>query len=146
MHGNKLVQGWNDSETNLHELGETLKSIRPDEIHLLLPIRPPVESSVFPTDDEGLLRARAILGQVAKVIYPDREKFDLSGTDSLEDAIIGIITRHPIGEDELKNALKSHPHAEETLNNLLSKGQAQIITRYGKRFYSAASTHFPEKA
>ena len=142
-----LIEGWNDSEAALQEIADILKRVEPDEVHLLLPTRPPAESSVRPTDEEGLLRARAILGQVAKVVHPASGTFDLSGASSLEEAIIGIITRHPMREDDLNNALKhwSSTDLESVLDNLLRSGQAQIITRYGVRFWSGIDAYYQEE-
>ena len=38
-----LVRGLNDTEAALHEIATLLKSIQPDEVHILQPDRPPVE-------------------------------------------------------------------------------------------------------
>jgi len=141
-----LVRGWNDNEVALKEIAVVLERIQPDEVHLLLPTRPPAETLVCPTDEEGLLRAHAILGQVATVMHPASGIFDLSGADSLDEAIVGIITRHPMREDELNNALErwSPIEVKTVLNNLLASGQVQIITRYGVRFWSAKSAHYQD--
>ena len=54
-----LVRGLNDTEAAaLREIATILKSIQPDEVHILQPDRPPVETWVQPPDEEGLLRAR----------------------------------------------------------------------------------------
>ncbi len=142
-----LIEGWNDSEAALREIADILKRVEADEVHLLLPTRPPAESSVRPTDDEGLLRARAILGQIAKVLHPASGTFDLSGANSLEEAITDIITRHPMREDDLNYALKRWPSTEleSVLDNLLSSGRAQIITRYGVRFWSGKGAYYQEE-
>ena len=58
-----------------------------------------------PPDEEGLFRAVAILGEIARVVHPIEGTFDLSGCGSLVDAVIGIITRHPMREDELLRTL-----------------------------------------
>lgn len=47
-----------------------LKWVRPDEVHINLPTRPPAETWVQPPDEKGLLRALAILGDVARVVHP----------------------------------------------------------------------------
>ncbi|MBT3315598.1 MAG: radical SAM protein [Anaerolineae bacterium] len=142
-----LIEGWNDSEAALREIVAILERVEADEVHLLLPTRPPAESTVRPTDKDGLLRARAILGEAAKVVHPASGRFDLSGTSSLEEAIIGIITRHPMQEGELNNALKrcwSSTDVEFVLDSLLRSGQAQIITRYGVRFWSGIGAYYQE--
>jgi wyosine [tRNA(Phe)-imidazoG37] synthetase (radical SAM superfamily) len=142
-----LIQSWNDSESALQEIADILAHVQPDEVHLLLPTRPPAETWVRPANEEGLLRARAILGQVATVVHPASGTFDLSGADSLEEAIIGIITRHPMQNDELNHALErwSSTEVAAVLDNLLTSGQAQIISRHGVRFWSSSTAYYSKQ-
>lgn len=143
-----LVKGLNDHEEALREIAAVLERVQPDEVHLLLPTRPPVETWVRPADEEGILRAQAILGQIAKAIHPTAGNFDLSGYDNLVDAVVGIITRHPMREDELLNTLKSWsaPDVSATLKELENSGKAQMVERYGCRFWSAAPSRYPDEA
>jgi wyosine [tRNA(Phe)-imidazoG37] synthetase (radical SAM superfamily) len=141
-----LVKGLNDTEGALREIAAILEQVQPDEVHILQPTRPPAETWVQPPDEEGLLRARAVLGDVARVIQPADGSFDLSdGTGSLVEAIVGIITRHPMREDELEEALKLFTPEEisKTLKDLEKSGKAQIVERYGVRFWSASPAHYP---
>jgi wyosine [tRNA(Phe)-imidazoG37] synthetase (radical SAM superfamily) len=142
-----LVRGLNDSEPALTELAAALQKIQPDEVHILQPTRPPAEIWVQPPDDEGLLRARALLGQVAKVIHPASGTFDLSGFTSLAEAVVSIITRHPLREEELVQALSRWPSADvsQTLKDLEASGKAQVVERYGCRFWSAAPARYPDE-
>lgn len=139
-----LVKGLNDSEKTLHEIAAALAVIKPDLVHLGLPTRPPAETWVQPTDEEGLLRARAILGEIVNVVHPTAGTFDLSGYNSLSDAVVGIITRHPMQEDELVRTLErwSPSELESVLDDLIANGQAQVVTRYGVRFWSAGGAHY----
>ena len=141
-----LVQGLNDTEPALSEIATVLKRIQPDEVHILQPDRPPVETWVQPPGEEGLLRARAILGDIAHVVHPASGSFDLSGAESLVDAVVEIITRHPLQEDELVKTLErwSPGEVDATLKELESSGRAQVIKRYGSRFWCAASAHYPD--
>jgi wyosine [tRNA(Phe)-imidazoG37] synthetase (radical SAM superfamily) len=143
-----LVHGLNDSKVALKDIADALQRIRPDEVHLNLPTRPPVETWVQPPDDDGLLRARAILGEIAKVVHPIRGTFDLSGSDSLVEAVIGIITRHPMREEDVIRTLECYSPADVsgTLAQLHSSGRAQVVVRYGTRFWSAAPAHFPKES
>jgi wyosine [tRNA(Phe)-imidazoG37] synthetase (radical SAM superfamily) len=140
-----LVRGLNDSGPALIEIAAALKNIQPNEVHILQPDRPPVETWVQHPDEEGLLRARAILGNIARVVDPASGAFDLSGAESLVAAVIGIITRHPIQEDELIETLKHFSPGEvtATLKELEESGQAQIVERYGTRFWSASPAYYP---
>lgn len=140
-----LVRGLNDTGPALIEIAAALKAIRPDEVHILQPDRPPVETWVQPADDEGLLRARAILGDIARVIHPASGSFDLGGGTSLVDAVVGIITRHPMREGELIETLKhvSPGEVNSTLRLLEESGKAQVVERYGVHFWSASPAYYP---
>ena len=95
-----------------------------------------------------MLRARAILGEIARVVHPASGAFDLSGCENLVDAVIGIITRHPMSEGELKESLQRWPTEEvlAVLADLESSGRAQMVERYGSRFWSAAPSIYPGDA
>jgi wyosine [tRNA(Phe)-imidazoG37] synthetase (radical SAM superfamily) len=140
-----LIKGLNDSGEALREIADQLEQIQPDEVHIVQPTRPPVEMWVNPPDEEALLRAHAILGKVAKVIMPPMGSFDFGSEEDLVEAIVGIITRHPMRESELIQSLEkwSSQNVKETLNDLESSGKAQVITRYGTRFWSASGSHYP---
>ncbi len=141
-----LVKGLNDSEGALRDIANALALIQPDEAHIVLPTRPPVETWVQPADEDGLLRARAIIGDIAHVVHPGSGSFDLSGSESLADAVVGIITRHPMRESELIETLQHWSPGEiaETMLDLESSGQAQIVERFGIRFWSASPSIYPD--
>ncbi len=143
-----LMQGLNDTETSLQEIAAVLQRIRPDEVHINLPTRPPAETWVREPDEGGLLRARAILGDIATVVHPVVGEFDLSGCDTAVDALIAIITRHPMRQEELEQTLaRWRPdQVQEALTELAASGQAQVIQRHGARFWSAAPAHYPDEA
>lgn len=143
-----LVRGLNDTAAALREIAAVLQRVQPDQVHINLPTRPPVETWVQPPDAEGLLRALGILGQIAHVVHPAAGSFDLSGYDSVLDAVVGIITRHPMREDELRRALEkwSPGQVDTALAQLAARGQAQVVERYGCRFWSAAPSHYPDEA
>ncbi len=143
-----LVKGLNDTEDALRDIAAALSLIEPDEVHINLPTRPPVEIWVQPPDEGGLLRARAILGDIARVVHPAEGSFDLSEYDNLVDAVIGIITRHPMRQEELERTLEKWApgQVEVVLAELETSGRAQVVERYGVHFWSAAPSHFPDEA
>jgi len=140
-----LIKDINDTEVELKRIASKLIHIQPDEVHIVLPDRPPSEPWVRPTDEEGLLRAQAILGNIARVVHPAAGTFDLSGSENLVDAIVGIVTRHPMRETELVETLAhwSQENVVDTLNRLEQSGKAQVIKRYGVRFWSAIPAFYP---
>ncbi len=140
-----LVRGLNDSSQALAEIARRLQDIPPDEVHLLGPERPPVETWVEPPDREGMLRAHTIFGGIARVIDSAAGSFDLSGDESLLDAVIGIITRHPMREDQLVATLRhaSPDQVVAALATLGNSGRAQVVERLGMRFWSASPARYP---
>jgi wyosine [tRNA(Phe)-imidazoG37] synthetase (radical SAM superfamily) len=141
-----LVRGLNDTQEALTDIAKAMKKIQPDKIHIGMPTRPPVEAWVEPPDEEGIMRATAILGEVAQVIHPQEGGFDLSGSENVVEAIIGIITRHPMSEDQLLQTLAQFPagEREKIVEELKASAQAQLIERFGQRFWCAAPAVFPD--
>jgi hypothetical protein len=93
------------------------------------------------------MQAIAILGNIAEVVHPAEGSFDLSGYDNVVDAVIGIITRHPMRQEELERALdRWFPgQVRQALLELESSGRAQVVERFGVRFWSAATSRYPRK-
>ena len=141
-----LVKGMNDSEKALRAIARLLERIRPDEVHINLPSRPPAEPWVEPPDADGLMRARALLGARARVVLEAQGDFDLSGYGDLSEALIAVITRHPMAEEDLVETLHRWGPGEvgSVLSKLSEKGQARVVNRYGKRFWSAAGARYGE--
>jgi len=141
-----LVKDINDTVEALQEIAMALKEIKPDQVHLLLPMRPPAESWVQPSDICGVRRAKDILGSVRPIKIPASIPRETTAQvitkDNLELAILGIIQRHPMQENELHNALGKWPFDEvhDALEILLAADKVQIIKRYQQCFWSPAES------
>jgi wyosine [tRNA(Phe)-imidazoG37] synthetase (radical SAM superfamily) len=142
-----LVAGLNDSEQALDDLAGVLRRVRPDEVHLNSPDRPPCEPWVCPTDEAGLARAAQILGGVCRVVRPAKGEIDLSGFANVVDAIVAVITRHPVSEEDLIRTLGrwTPGHVQESLADLERSGKAQLIMRGGRRFWSCAEARYVDE-
>ena len=143
-----LVRGLNDSLQAIEDIAKILERVKPDAVHINLPTRPPSETWVQPPDEEGLMRAMSILGNIAEVVHPAEGGFDLSGYDNITDAVIGIITRHPMRQDELERTLArwSTGQVKEALANLEADGRARIVERHGVPFWSTTPAYYPDHA
>jgi wyosine [tRNA(Phe)-imidazoG37] synthetase (radical SAM superfamily) len=139
-----LVHGLNDTEDALRSIAAALKRVQPDLVHLSLPTRPPAEEWVKPSNEESIQRAQAILGDIAHVVHPSDGQFDLAGFENAVEAILAIITRHPMREKELIDTLErwSPGDVQKTLESLAASGRAQMVKRYGVRFWSASAAHY----
>lgn len=140
-----LIRNLNDNEEALRALANVLAQVQPDQVHIVLPERPPAEPWVEPTDAEGLLRAEAILGPIAQVVYPFTNNISLHDYATPEEAIIGIVTRHPMSEAQLIQALNLWPleRVMAALHTLQAAGAVQPVERLGVRFWAAADMVFP---
>jgi wyosine [tRNA(Phe)-imidazoG37] synthetase (radical SAM superfamily) len=143
-----LVRGVNDTQEALVDLKAALARIGPDEVHVVVPTRPAVEPWVQSPGDEGLMRATAILEEIAKVVPPAEGEFDLSGCDSIVEAIIGILKRHPVSEAQLERSLArwAPERRAEALAELRADGRARRVSRNGVSFWTAAEARFPAES
>jgi wyosine [tRNA(Phe)-imidazoG37] synthetase (radical SAM superfamily) len=140
-----LINGINDTEEALMDLRRCLDRVRPDAVHLLSPTRSPVEPWVQPTDDEGLMRATAILGDIATIVPPIDVLTVLSGSQSVIDAVVDILIRHPMSQAQLEQALArwAPGHVADTLRRLRATQRVTTISRCGVVFWIAAQGVFP---
>jgi len=142
-----LLGGVNDSPSVLSDISAVLERVEPDEIHISTPIRPPAEPWVELPTLESLERASAILGSVARV--PRTADMDVEpGIDEgLVHAVLAIVRRHPMQEDELvRNLVRWMPgRVVETLRSLADGGKIRPVERHGRRFWCAAATRFPDQ-
>lgn len=142
-----LVRGFNDTEQALRDLADRFRMIRPDQVHLSVPSRPPAETWVQPPTPAGLQRAVAILGNVAKIVHPAQGTFERNGSLSVVDSILEIITRHPMRQRELEASLAQWAPGQvrAALEALERSGKAQLVMRMGARFWTAAHAFFPDE-
>ena len=142
-----LIKGMNDDVDALRELATVLRAVQPDEVHITLPTRPPSETWVEAPDEEGIMRATAILGDIAHVVHPTAGDVDLSGYDNVVDAVIGVITRHPLSQTQLEQALTRWvpEQVEAALAQLAASGQARKVERLDRYFWTAAPSNFPDE-
>ncbi len=139
-----LVKGLNDTAEALEDIASTLGRLRPDLVHINLPTRPPAESWVEPPDDEGLMRAIAILGRSLPVATPGDVNVEIDGFGSISDAIVAVVSRHPMREEEIRRALGRLGAAAvgEALAEAAASGRIQSVERFGVRFWSAAGSRY----
>lgn len=140
-----LLRGVNDSADALAALASIIRQVAPDQVHVVIPERPPAETWVAPPDEEGLMRAVALLGPIAQVVHPYTNGIDVSDYATPGEAILSIITRHPMSEAQLDHLLAHWPTAElaQALVALEAAGIACPVERLGMRFWTAAPSHFP---
>lgn len=145
-----LVHGVNDSEESLRDIAAVLRAVKPDQIHLSMPARPPAELWVSQAVNESIARAEEILGGAAPVLNLATR----DGSAPLDsapppyetpaDAVAEMIARHPMHEDDLLAQLARWGDARplESLAALVGTGRVQIVTHGGTRFACAAASKY----
>ena len=144
-----LVQGVNDTDPALEALAAIVARIHPDEIHLNVPTRAPVERWVHAPDPALVQRAAKILSEVAPVRLPTvaTGAFDLGRCDDVAEAVVAILQRHPMSEQELMRTLahRTPEHVREVLAVLERGGRAHLVVRNGTSFWVSANALYPEE-
>lgn len=141
-----LMKGVNDSEDDLRLTAEKAAEIRPDEIHISLPERPPAESWVVPADKEGVARASRLFGKAAKVLCPGEGVLTLDESSDALERLISVIGRHPLKEGQVMDALASFSshNKKSILQSLETSEQVKRVHRHGDVFWVSDSARFPE--
>jgi wyosine [tRNA(Phe)-imidazoG37] synthetase (radical SAM superfamily) len=143
-----LVRGVNDTEPVLRGLTSALGRVRPDEIHLNVPSRPPVEPWVRAPDPAAVRRAAEMLEGVAPVRTPPAvgAPLELGACADVVETIAAIVTRHPITERALRQALaRRAPGAvRAALDALERSGRVRLVVRDGTAYWTAATAYFPD--
>ena len=142
-----LVRGINDTEEALADLAGVLVRIQPDEVQINVPVRPPAEPWVEAPDEERLARAREVLGGAVRTLGPDEERFDLANYSEVDDAIVEVVTRHPMREQQLLRTLANWNREQitEALERLAAAGRLQRISRAGTVFWTTAQARYGER-
>ena len=136
-----LIAGLNDDEASLEDLAAAIERIGPHEVHLVLPTRPPAESWVRPSEEDGIARALRVLGRAVPVLHPLKEYGDFSagGESDPSVAAAAILLRHPMSDKELREFFQhcGVADAESAINALQAAGKAVEIVRESVKFWRA---------
>lgn len=141
-----LIRGENDDETTLRGLADHIRRIRPDEVHLNLPIRPPAEAWIEPPDPEGMMRAIAILGSGAHPLALPAFDLELPPQASPAEAVADLVMRHPLRERDVVEALRRwpRPRVNAALAELAADDRIQRVERFGETFLAYRGARYRE--
>ena len=132
-----LVRGVNDSEDLIHEVAEFLTRLQPAVAYLSIPIRPPAEKWVYPSDEEAINRAYYVLssevGQVEYLMGYEGNAFAFTG--NVEEDLLSITAVHPMREDAVDALLARAGSGWSTVRGLVARRQLVETAYRGRRFY-----------
>ena len=132
-----LVQGLNDSDDHVREVGDFLARLKPARAYLAIPTRPPAEEWVRSPSEEAINRAYQILrqrvSQVEYLIGYEGNAFALTGR--VEEDLLSITAVHPMRQEAVSEFLARARTDWATVHELIKQGQL-IETEYeGMKFY-----------
>jgi len=128
-----LVADVNDSAESLRDLKRVLDRVKPDQVHLNVPIRPPAEQWVHVPSPESIRAAREILGRTHEITGYESGRFGTSRASRPEQAILETCQRHPLREeqaDEIARALG----VPDAVESLVKAGTLRRVPYGGKRY------------
>ena len=130
-----LVENLNDTIPHLQLLAEKIKEIKPDNIFINTPIRPPAEEWVKPPTSDRILKAAQILGARRTPITLPQAEFRLEAYPNPIEAIIDITRTHPMSIDEVRKTLINYGYnPDQIIQQVLSTGQVSM-RRYMDKYY-----------
>lgn len=140
-----LIRGVNDSVEELRRISAIVAEIQPDEVHINVPSRPPVETWVKPPTNDRLRLARCIIDDKPRLVQASRKTIDSLDELNPVEKILSILSRHPISESDLYATLTgwSEDRIEAVLEELTICGKAQKIERLGQKFWTDSNARFP---
>jgi wyosine [tRNA(Phe)-imidazoG37] synthetase (radical SAM superfamily) len=132
-----LVKGINDSEEELKGSASFIANINPYKSYISIPVRPTAESwAIFP-EEEFLNMAYQIFSEKIKdvnmLITPEEGEFTI--TDDLQEDLLGIVSVHPMIEEEIHKLLSEKGSNFSLVSNLIKEGKIKKVKYNNKIFY-----------
>jgi len=132
-----LVEGLNDSDDHVRQVGDFLARLRPARAYLAIPTRPPAEEWVRSPSEEAINRAYQILtqrvNQVEYLIGYEGNAFALTG--SVEEDLLSITAVHPMREEAVSEFLGRAGADWSTVHELIKQAQLVEMAYEGTKFY-----------
>jgi wyosine [tRNA(Phe)-imidazoG37] synthetase (radical SAM superfamily) len=126
-----LVNNVNDSDESLIDLKKNIKCINPDRIYINIPIRPPAEPWVKPSQAERILKAQELLGKVKSVTNYEYGEFGINEFPDTRSAILEISYRHPLREEQARE-IEQRFSEKGIVDSMLSKSEIVRVEYRGK--------------
>jgi len=134
-----LVEGVNDHDTCVGKISEQFSLIQPSKAYILVPTRPPAESSVKRAAKSSLSSAvrmiRRVSGIDVECITGDEKEEGFFFSESVAEDILSIASVHPIREDIIDGLLKKRNADKTIISEMVKKGELCEFQYEGKRFY-----------
>ena len=139
-----LVNGLNDSLSNLENIAGKLADIKPEKAFLLVPTRPPAEPNVIRASNEKLLEAARLIRRLAGIpvewITGDEQEDGFFFTGNIADDLLSITAVHPLKADIVDEILNKQETDRgiadrSIIEKLVECGELLEFWHEGKKFY-----------
>lgn len=134
-----LISGFNDDPRHIEGIAEQISKINPRKAYILVPTRPPAESSVYRASGESLIEAASIVNSISGVnvecITEDDTEQGFFFTDNVAEDLLSITSVHPIREEIIKHYIRIKKADSSILKKLIDQNKIIEYTYEGKRFY-----------
>ena len=133
-----LVAGRNDGDEHLEALASLLEQISPAICRLSSPTRPPACSDVTCCDEERLAAATALIGSrgLDVRLLNAYEGNDFVRTGDAREALLSILSVHPMREEAIELFLADTEGGQELLRRALDEGEILTTSWRGTTFYA----------
>jgi wyosine [tRNA(Phe)-imidazoG37] synthetase (radical SAM superfamily) len=132
-----LIEGINDSDDHVREVGGFLARLRPSTVYLSIPARPPAEGWVQPPGEKVINRAYQILDneidQVEYLIGYEGNAFAFTG--NVEEDLLSITAVHPMRDEAVSEFLAQARADWSVVYKLINQGQLVEMEYEGIKFY-----------
>jgi wyosine [tRNA(Phe)-imidazoG37] synthetase (radical SAM superfamily) len=124
-----LVKNINDTEASMRATAEVVQQLHPRKAYVLIPTRPPAESSVAPPDETALASAYQIFTEhgidTEFLVYSEGDDFTY-GSDVVK-ALLDILSVHPMRKDAVQKFLSRSRSERDILEHLLRDNRIHEI-------------------
>jgi wyosine [tRNA(Phe)-imidazoG37] synthetase (radical SAM superfamily) len=140
-----LIQEMNDTPLALERLGVVLNRLQPKGIHLHLPTDQSTEPWVRPTDEAGLMRAAASLGDISPIRHPAANADELKMMADPRSALLWLLERHAMRIQEIYALISAWKPSDlaDILMRMEASGRVHRGQRYGDNFWRATGRMIP---
>lgn len=133
-----LVSGYNDKKECIDEIGKYLGKVKPSKVYLLVPTRPPAESSVQRPSRQELNEAFKAVRNLARVevecITGDEGESFFFADDIIND-LLSIISVHPVKEDVINKLLADRNLDRSIIDSLINQNIIEEFMYENRKFF-----------
>lgn len=135
-----LVKNVNDNLDAMRATGEYLNALNRGRAYVVSPVRPPLERHAVAPDPQVLSE----ISRYVRSAVTDSETLfsaggdDFQGIGTVEEALLGILSIHPMSERAVGRFIERHGGPAETLERLKMEGLIVAVVFEGETFYRSA--------